>query len=41
MAPGSLPAARLPQSRGFILKILWGLGEYVNVPVPAPQVSAG
>ena len=41
MAPGSLLAARLRQSRGFTLRLLWGLGEYVGVPVPAPQVSAG
>ena len=33
--------ARLRQSRGFILRLLWGLGEYVCVPVPAPLVSAG
>ena len=26
--------------RGFILRLLWGLGEYVSVPMPAPQVSA-
>ena len=37
----SLLAARLRQSQGFTLTLLWGLGEYVGVPVPAPLVSAG
>ena len=41
MAPGSLMAARLRQSRGFTLGLLWGLGDYVGSPVPAPQGSVG
>ena len=41
MAPGSLLAAHLRQSRGFTPRLLWGLGDYVGIPVPAPQGSAG
>ena len=37
---GSLLAGQLRQSRGFTLRLLWGLGEYVGVLVPAPRVLA-
>ena len=41
MAPGSLLAARLRQTRRFALGLFWGLGEYASVLVPAPRVSTG